>query len=207
MSLSNCQKCQYLDRNSNHSGDIICAVNPAYSTVWKRLKDLDSFTLDSAPVDVCRDYELDPTLEKKEISLTLSLKAWRQLASESSESKLKIINALDETNINLNLCLSLKHWQTIVNSSTDERLIEQLEQHEIKPAPLTGWIDVNSSCINAIAFNRSNLILLIRFNTGAVYQYRNISAGVFDSFCNANSQGEFFNQNIKDRDIYPCRKL
>ena len=205
MSLSDCQKCQYLDRNSNHLGDIICAVNPAYSAVWKRLKDLDSFTLDSAPVDVCRDFQLDPTLERKEISLTLSLKAWRQLARESSESELKIINALDEADINLNLCFSLKHWQTIVNSSTNYQLIEQLEQHEIKPDPLTGWINVSSSCINAIAFDRLNLILLIRFDRGDVYQYSNFSSDVFDSFRNANSQGEFFNQNIKD--VYAYTKL
>ena len=205
MSLSDCQKCQYLDRNSNHSEDIICAVNPAYSTVWKRLKDLDSFTLDSAPVDVCRDFQLDPTLERKEFSLTLSLKAWRQLARESSESKLKIINALDEANINLNLCFSVKQWQTIVNSSTDDRLIEQFEQYEIKPDPLTGWISVTSSCINAIAFDRLNLILLIRFNRGDIYQYSNFSAALFDSFRNANSQGEFFNRNIKD--VYAYTKL
>ncbi|WP_081942944.1 KTSC domain-containing protein [Myxosarcina sp. GI1] len=81
-------------------------------------------------------------------------------------------------------------------------------------------MNVNSRAIAAISYDRSDSVLLIRFNRGAIYQYDNISSDFFDEFRHASSLGAectarqalefnsrepggtFFNQFIKDRYTY-----
>lgn len=51
-----------------------------------------------------------------------------------------------------------------------------------------------------------NQRLYIAFNRGETYSYGNISNEMYEEFENAESQGVFFNKNIKKNDTYPFRK-
>ena len=60
------------------------------------------------------------------------------------------------------------------------------------------WVDVDSSCIEAVAYNSFNSVLKIRFNSHDVYQYSDVPTDVFDSLIRSVSKGLFFNSFIKD---------
>ena len=49
MCLTNCSECKFYDSSPYHKNDILCGVQPAYATVYQRLKDLDDVTLNSKP--------------------------------------------------------------------------------------------------------------------------------------------------------------
>ncbi len=112
MPLTNCSQCRYIDTQPNHNDDIICAVQPAYAVVWQRLKDLASSTINCIPLDFCRDFELHPDLQEKELTISLTLKEWQQLASH--HSNLKLLEQLRQQEIETN---SLDRWIEIDDSS------------------------------------------------------------------------------------------
>jgi hypothetical protein len=201
--LSNCSQCQYFSRNPHDSGDVVCAADPAYASMWQRLNSLDQYTLDHIPVDDCREFALDPSLEKQEISLSLTFQQWKGLIHDSDCSSI-ILDSLRDQLFQHSLSLTLEQWQAIANSSQNNNLLEQLEQHDIKPTD-GDWIDVDSSCIDAIAFDNSSNILKIRFQNGSVYQYSDFDRLKFSDFRNASSHGRFFHQEIKD--FYSCSRL
>ena len=210
MCLSNCSKCKYFDRTPHHSGDIVCSLNPAYassriplrltatrgrSSMWKRLKSLDEYSLACLPIDDCLEFELDPAFKEKAITLSLSFFDWQKLEQETSNSM--IGNALRDTIIGLNLSLTQEEWQEIANSTAIPAVRVALEAEGIE-AKRDPWICVDSSCIDAIAYLTAESILKIRFNSGLVYQYDRVAENVFLNLCDAYSKGHFFNHNIKD---------
>lgn len=203
MCLSDCSKCQYLDHNPYHLGDIVCGVNPAYASMWKRLKSLDKFSLDCLPIDDCRDFGLDPSLQSKAIALYLSFNSWQTLARESSNPF--ISNALADLLIHLELSLTLEQWQTIANTNTDPVISWCLEAQGFKSQ--NPWIEVDSSCIDAIAYVQSNSMLKIRFNRGETYEYDCVPHQLYLDLLNANSHGRFFNRYIKDVFAYRAISL
>ncbi|HHP7229467.1 MAG TPA: KTSC domain-containing protein [Xenococcaceae cyanobacterium] len=201
MPLSNCSQCRYLDRHPNHPEDIVCSVNPVYANIWQQLKTLDRYTLDNAPLDICTDFEIDPSLAETEITLSLTFQQWQQLARNSPASS-TILNFLQDKQIEHSLSLIKTDWQAVANSSSNPHVLERLAEQGIEPNQ-PRWIEfTTSSAIAAISYDRSRSVLLIRFNRGAVYQYDNISSDVFDEFCHASSLGTFFNQFIKDHYTY-----
>ena len=202
MCLSDCSKCKYLDRNPHHSSDILCSLEPAYAAMWKRLKSLDEYSLNCLPVDDCQEFELDPIFEEKTIALSLNFFDWQKL--ERSTSNSTIGKALKDTIIELNLALTCENWQAIANSTLIPNVSAALEAEGFKPHQ-DPWIDVDSSCIDAIAYLQTESALKIRFNSGCIYQYENVSHNAFVNFLHADSKGRFFNRNIKD--AYPYRLL
>lgn len=56
---------------------------------------------------------------------------------------------------------------------------------------------VDSSTIKKFVYNFVSNSLKIEFNSGAIYEYNNISPDLYDSLCKAESQGKFFNEKIK----------
>lgn len=201
MVLTNCQNCKYLDRSPHHSGDILCGVAPAYATMWQRLSSLDSTTLDAIPVDLCRDFQLNPDLAEKEITLDLTFSSWQNLARIPSVSN--VINALYNLTFSHTLNFTLEQWQSIANSCHDFQVLGQLHQHGIIQHNLTeDWISVDSSCIEAIAFDILDFELKIRFNSGCIYLYSGVDFDIFNLLRNADSKGRFFHQHIKDRYSY-----
>ena len=200
--LSNCAQCRYFNHHPNYSGDIRCAVAPAYAAMWQKLKSLDESTLNAIPVDSCLDFELNPSLEKKEIDLSLTFQQWQKLIRDYDCPE-SILNALKDKLFEHSLLLTLGDWKAIANSSQDPDVLETLAQQSIEPDEKEeGWIEVDSSCIEAIAFNRSQSCLYIQFHSQSVYQYRQVSSDIFEEFLNADSKGRFFNLHIKDQFPY-----
>ena len=56
---------------------------------------------------------------------------------------------------------------------------------------------VESSTIKKYIYNFMTNSLKVEFNSGAIYEYNNVSPDVYESLCKADSQGKFFNEKIK----------
>jgi hypothetical protein len=56
---------------------------------------------------------------------------------------------------------------------------------------------VESSTIRKYIYNFMTNSLKVEFNSGAIYEYNNVSPDVYESLCKAESQGKFFNEKIK----------
>lgn len=57
---------------------------------------------------------------------------------------------------------------------------------------------INSSHIDKILYDFTTNTLKIRFKSGSVYEYANVEPSVYESFIHAESQGKFFNEQIKN---------
>ena len=57
---------------------------------------------------------------------------------------------------------------------------------------------VDSSMISRVIYNFPNKSLKIEFKSGALYEYSNVEQLVYDDLCKAESQGKFFNEQIKN---------
>lgn len=212
MCLSDCSKCKYLDRHPHphHSGDILCGLNPAYASAWKRLNSLDEYTLSCLPIDDCREFKIDPAFEEKAFALSLNFFEWQKLERETSNPT--ISNALKDTVIQLNISLTKEKWQEIANSTAIAAVRVALEAEGIE-AKRDDWIHVDSSCIDAlrshavrlIAYTENASTLKIRFNSDLVYQYTNVPRDIFLNLLDASSKGRFFHRHIKD--IYSYRLI
>ncbi len=168
--------------------------------MWNLLKGVDDYTLGCLPIDDCVEFVLDSALEEKEIPLSLTYAQWQQLTREPFSSELikaSIVRVLSDVYISVALTLPLEQWKIIANFSSITPLLLQLEQEGIL-RDQNPWIDVNSSCIDAIAFDPPSYTLKIRFNSGDIYQYRDFPYQGYLDFCDADSKGRFFNEYIKD---------
>jgi len=58
---------------------------------------------------------------------------------------------------------------------------------------------IESSMINSIGFDPSSSTLEIEFSNGAVWQYFDFPESEWYEFENSESQGKFFNREIKDQ--------
>ncbi|MEL6930987.1 MAG: KTSC domain-containing protein [Cyanobacteria bacterium J06600_6] len=197
--LSNCSQCQYFDHQPNHKNDIRCAIAPAYTSMWLKLKSLDESTLNAVPVNSCHDFDLDSRLEKKEISLALTYQQWQSLARNTSNREIMDFLAFEKV-IEHSFSLTIADWQAIANSTQDSQVLSVLAQQGVEPEEEEEeqWHTVDSSCINAIAFDHSQSYLYIRFHSQSVYQYRQVCSDIFEEFLEAASKGQFFNYHIKD---------
>jgi hypothetical protein len=59
------------------------------------------------------------------------------------------------------------------------------------------WIHVDSSNLARIRYDENTMTLEIEFQGGRVYQYFDVPVQVFEGLRNADSHGQYFNQNIK----------
>ena len=107
-------------------------------------------------------------MEGKAIALSLNFFDWQRLEREASSSA--ITNALKAREIELSLALTVEDWQRIANNTSVPNVRFTLANEGIE-AQTDGWIHVDSSCIDAIAYSRSESTLLIRFNRGDIYRY------------------------------------
>jgi len=57
---------------------------------------------------------------------------------------------------------------------------------------------MESSHIDKCMYDFTSNVLKIRFKSGALYEYLNVEPNVYDSFVKAESQGKYFNENIKN---------
>lgn len=66
-------------------------------------------------------------------------------------------------------------------------------------------MEVESSAISAIDYDRDRAKLLIRFVSGERYVYVGVPVEVSRSFMDAESKGRFFHEAIRDH--YPYNRL
>lgn len=66
-------------------------------------------------------------------------------------------------------------------------------------------IPVTSKNIQSVGYDAESQTLEVEFNTGALYQYANVSQEIFDGFIGSDSKGKYFAANIKGR--YSFSKL
>jgi lysyl-tRNA synthetase class 2 len=66
-------------------------------------------------------------------------------------------------------------------------------------------MDVDSTAISAIDYDRDRAKLLVRFVSGERYVYVGVPGEVCRSFLEAESKGRFFQSEIRDR--YPYNRL
>lgn len=57
---------------------------------------------------------------------------------------------------------------------------------------------VDSTTMLSVGYDSAHQILEIEFTSGAVYQYLEVPATVFDELICAESKGRYFNQEIRD---------
>jgi len=57
---------------------------------------------------------------------------------------------------------------------------------------------VDSTTMRSVGYDSAEQILEVEFTSGAVYQYLEVPAGVFDELMHAKSKGRYFNQEIRD---------
>lgn len=61
---------------------------------------------------------------------------------------------------------------------------------------------VTSSHIRAAGYDLDSQTLEVEFNNGSVYQYASVPLNEYEGLMTADSQGKYFNANIKNRYSY-----
>jgi len=64
---------------------------------------------------------------------------------------------------------------------------------------------VASSNIASVGYDAPSETLEVEFQNGTVYQFYNISQGIYDQFMEASSKGKFFSTYIKN--AYPYSRV
>ncbi|HEY9810391.1 MAG TPA: KTSC domain-containing protein [Halomicronema sp.] len=72
------------------------------------------------------------------------------------------------------------------------------------PQPIS-MLPVNSTMASAIGYDPDQQTLQVEFSSGKVYQYTDVEEETWESLCQADSIGGFYNNQIKGN--YNCRRL
>lgn len=108
--------------------------------------------------------------------------------------------------VTITLTLTSIQWQQIAYNNSLTPLHEQLKPYASQlDLDQYTWVEVDSSCINALAYNVFDSLLKIRFPSGLIYQYQAVSLDSFNEFFHAPSKGRHFNQYIKNH--YPTQLI
>ncbi|HEX2225068.1 MAG TPA: KTSC domain-containing protein [Thermoanaerobaculia bacterium] len=58
---------------------------------------------------------------------------------------------------------------------------------------------VDSSAIQSVGYDPEEQVMEVEFQSGSVYEYRDVPATLYESFLAASSKGRFLSRNIKGR--------
>ena len=58
--------------------------------------------------------------------------------------------------------------------------------------------EVDSSNLELIGYDTSEMILVVQFRNGSAYRYFNVPEYLYDGLCSAPSLGSFFHHNIRN---------
>lgn len=61
----------------------------------------------------------------------------------------------------------------------------------------TIFIEIKSSNLKSASYDTESETLQVTFNNGSIYEYNKVPWTMFTKFRMAESQGKFFNENIK----------
>jgi len=64
------------------------------------------------------------------------------------------------------------------------------------------WVSVDSSVFTSAAYLHGKRLLYLRFHSGDIYRYFDFSPDQYDEFVAADSKGEYFAYNIRDKFRY-----
>lgn len=64
---------------------------------------------------------------------------------------------------------------------------------------------ISSTNVNSIGYDEASETLEVEFKSGAIYQYFNVGAVLFEALMTAPSKGQFLNVNIKNS--YPYSRV
>ncbi len=64
---------------------------------------------------------------------------------------------------------------------------------------------VISTNIDSVGYDDARNLMLVRFKTGVLYEYKNVTHDAYTSLLSAQSIGKYFTSNIKGK--YPYRKV
>lgn len=64
------------------------------------------------------------------------------------------------------------------------------------------WESVESSNLAYIGYDEERQDLQIQFRSGAWYAYSNVPDEIYEGLMNADSKGQYFNENIKGKFEY-----
>ena len=64
------------------------------------------------------------------------------------------------------------------------------------------WVPVESKMLLSIAYDANKHILYLRFRSGDVYRYFDFPDEAYQQFLSAESKGQFFLSNIRNRFRY-----
>ena len=67
------------------------------------------------------------------------------------------------------------------------------------------WLPLDSSVFTAAAYVAEKQTLYLRFRTGELYRYFDFPAKLYRDFLAADSKGQYFAHNIRDR--FSCEQL
>ena len=105
------------------------------------------------------------------------MKIWRAYNLKIGDQTIKIV-------------ASSSKWIKEAKRSKPEDVAEALSEN---------WHDVDSSFIQAIAYDPASRMLSIRLTKGGVYVFDDVPKKVFKEFLNSGSKGRYFNEIIKKR--------
>ena len=60
-------------------------------------------------------------------------------------------------------------------------------------------IQVSSSNINSIGYDKNLEVLRIEFHEGNLYEYYNVPNSIYNGLMSATSKGSYFHENIKNK--------
>jgi hypothetical protein len=75
----------------------------------------------------------------------------------------------------------------------------------ISPPDGAAWIDVESTNLARVRYDKDSAHLLIQFLNGATYKYEGVSLMTYHELLTADSKGRYFAAHIKDK--YPCERV
>lgn len=168
MCLSNCKTCKFATKERHHPIDIGCAIAPSYWEMWNRLKGLSESSIQSMPIEPCREFEQSDELKLETLQITLTRQQWQAIASVSNAPKNFI-----------------------------QQVFSSLGLESPTPTSLISMIPVESSNIQAIGYNPTERLLQVDFHSGRSYQYYGVAPQTFQDFLDTSSKGRFFNAQIK----------
>ena len=67
------------------------------------------------------------------------------------------------------------------------------------------WLPLDSSVFTSAAYLPAKRMLYLRFRSGELYRYLDFPPQQYRDFLAADSKGQYFSRNIRDR--FPCEHL
>ena len=67
------------------------------------------------------------------------------------------------------------------------------------PSALSFKVTEASSFINSVAWHHNTKILIVSFSSGSIWAYDEVSKKTFNEFAQAESAGNYFNKNIRNK--------